>query len=471
MISAKARKYIYWGLFFHLLAVIFSVGFYRHDEQREVLQVVGHALGLYDQSYLSMQFRAMIRPWLQPLMYIWPSKIWLLFFKPNPFQLATLYRLLSSAIGIASLWSLYKTFEKDFKNQIIQDWYWFFASLLWFIPFLHARTSNENLCSSFFIFGLFFLMKDASESGFKNSVLAGFMFAISFVIRFQMAVMIAPTVLWFLLFRKYAWKKYFVLTFSFFIFVGLNTLLDSYNYGKFALTPYNYFYMNIIQKYAQEFGVTPWYDYFVQGFKDGVPPLSLFFIAVFIFLWVRFPKSLLTWITLPFFIIHCLIGHKEFRFIFPMILFLPAILPFLIQECDIQIKKSWKIFFLVFNIPLLAWVSLTPASNMMSYYEHLYYKEETVSKVYVSGPFEDYTKFYLKNDIQYVVYRPEEISALAKSEPRTYFLTRSLIERNEVLNQSQCHIDFSLFPRWIYELEMIKKRRTFRSYTLVECKN
>lgn len=471
MISAKARKYIYWGLFFHLLAVIFSVGFYRHDEQREVLQVVGNALGFYDRSYLSVQFQAMIRPWLQPLIYIWPSKVWLLFFDPNPFHLAALYRLISSTLGVASLWALYKCFEERFKDEVYQNWYFLLAGLLWFIPFLHARTSNENLCSSFFIFGLYFLEKDARITGLKNSIFAGLMFSISFIIRFQMAVMIATTVLWFLIFRKYSWKKYFALTLSFFVFIGVNTALDSISYGKFAFTPFNYVYMNIVQKFADTFGVTPWYDYFVQGFKDGVPPLSLLFIIVFLVLWIRFPKSLLTWITLPFLIVHSMIGHKEFRFLFPMIMFLPAIIPFLIKELKINVKNSWIIFFQVINIPLLIWSTLTPASSMMSYYEHLYYKTDPVTKVFVSGAFEDYTKFYLKNDIQYVVYKPTEVVKLVRSDSRVYFLARTLAERNEILMMSQCRIDFSLFPKWLYELEVIRKRRTFRAYTLVECKN
>lgn len=468
MLSAKSRKYIYFGLFFHLLAVIFSKGFYRHDEQREVLQVVGHALGFYDTSYLSMQYQAGIRPWLQPLLYIWPSKVWLFFFKPNPFYLAVFYRLISSAIGIVSLWTLYKCFEDRFKEVVYQNWYFFFAGLLWFIPFLHARTANENLCASFFIFGLYFLIKDKD---WKQAVLAGLMFGVSFILRFQMAVIIAPAVLWFLIFKRYSFKKYILLTVSFLVFVGISTALDSYYYGRFTFAPYNYFYMNIVQKYAQEFGVTPWYDYFVQGFKDGAAPLSLFFIFVFLVLWIRFPLSLLTWTTLPFFIVHCLIGHKEFRFLFPMIFLLPAILTFLIQEFKLDVKRSWIILFQVFNIPLLIYFSVTSASSMMNYYEHLYYKADPVTKVFVSGPFEDYTKFYLKNDIQYVVYKSSEIASLAKSDVRTYFLARTLDERNEVLSQSQCHIDFSLFPKWIYELKFIKKRRTFRSYTLVECSN
>ncbi len=471
MLSWKSKKYITIGLVFHLIAVIFSIGFYRHDEQREVLQVVGYKLGMYDSSYLSFQFHSMLRSWLHPLLYIWPSKIYLFFFNYNPFTLALLYRLISSVIGISSLWVLYKAFSKRFQDTFperFQDTFFFFAGSLWFLPFLHARTSNENLCASFFIFALYYLIQ---ESTWKNAIYAGALFGVSFVLRFQMALMIAPTVLWFLIFERYSFKKYLVLTLSFFAVVGFSAAIDSYYYGEFSFTPYNYFYVNLVQKYAAQFGVTPWYDYFVQSFKDGAPPLSLFFISVYFILWIRFPKSLLTWMTLPFLVAHSLIGHKEFRFIFPMIFFLPLILAFLVCEFKLELKKSWILLFQVFNIPLLIYFSVVPASNLMKYYEHLYYKTDIVNKVHVTSPFEDYTKFYLKNDIKYVLYKPVDMKALVTSDKKVYIFAMSLKERDLLLENSQCKIDFSLFPMWIYQLDLIKKRRTFRSWTLVECSN
>jgi len=470
MLSTKSKKYILIGLVFHLIAIVFSIGFYTHDEQREVLQIVGFKLGMYDSSYLSFQFQSMLRSWLHPLIYILPSKLYLLFFELNPFNLAFIYRLISSLLGIVSLWLMYTSFSKRFQDtfQRFQDTFFFFAGLLWFLPFLHARTANENLCTSFFIFGLYYLMKEVT---FKNAILAGALFSLSFILRVQLAFMIAPTVLWFLLFDRYPIKKYLVLTLSFFVVLAFNTMIDSYYYGRFSFTPYNYFYINIVQKYAAQFGVTPWYDYFLQALKDGGPPLSLLFIIVYLTLWIRFPKSLLTWISLPFFIVHSLVGHKELRFIFPMIFFLPAILAYLICELKIELKRKWIIFFLVFNIPPLLYASFVPASNLMKYYKYLYNKPAVVSKVYVTSPHEDFTKFYLKNDVKYELYKTEEMNSLVASDKKVYFFAMNLKERNLLLEHSQCQIDFSLFPVWMYELEFIKKRRTFKSWTLVECSN
>lgn len=468
MLSGTSKKYITIGILFHLIAVIFSIGFFRHDEQREILQMVGYKLGFYNSDYLSFQFHSQLRPWLQPLLYVWCAKIYSIFFSLNPNHLAMLFRFVSSLLGISSLWVLYKTFEDKFQDIKSQETYFFFAAFLWFLPFLHARTSNENLCSSFFIFGLYYLSKKIS---LKGAFIAGILLGVSFLLRFQMVVMITSTVLWFLVFRKYSFKSLVVLISGFLLIVAISTAIDSHFYEQLTFTPYNYFHVNIIQKYAAQFGTTPWYDYFIQSFKSGIPPLSLFFILTFFFLWIKFPKNILTWITFPFFLVHCLTGHKEFRFLFPMVFFLPIIYAFLKIELNLITKKSWVILFQVFNIPLLLYFSFVPASNLMRYYEHLYYKKNLVDKVYVTNPFEDYTKFYLKNDIKYILYHPSEVKKLVGSDKKVYFFAMNLQERDLILKNDQCQIDFSLFPEWLYNLEILKAHKTFRSWTLVECSN
>jgi phosphatidylinositol glycan class B len=39
--------------------------------------------------------------------------------------------------------------------------------------------------------------------------------------------------------------------------------------------------------------------------------------------WVKKPGSPLTWVTLPFFLTHCVLAHKELRFLFPLVLSAP----------------------------------------------------------------------------------------------------------------------------------------------------
>ncbi len=452
----------------HLLAVIFSAGYYNRDEQTQVLQIVGVKLGMFGSQYLDYQHLSAIRTWFHPTLYIWCAKLYLLFFPLNPFHLATLFRLASSLLGITSLWYLYKSFKNTFKTEAETNTFFFFLATMWFLPFLHARTANENLTTSFFIFGLYSLTKNEN---IKFAIFAGIFFALSFITRFQMCVMIATTVLWFLIFNKYSWKNFAVLVSSFALVLGLSTLIDTWFYGHFTFTPYNYFKVNIIEKYVAQFGTSHWYEYIREGFKSGFPPLSLVFITAFIILWIKFPKSLLTWVTLPFFVVHSLIGHKELRFIFPIIFFLPVILTFLIGEFKINLRKSWVIAYLLLSIPAMLYTSLTPASNLINFNKYLYNKPDRINKMYVSTHFDEVAKFYLKNDIEYIEYKPEEVEKLMNASGKKYFFTMSLADRDLVLTHSQCKKDFSLFPDWIYEFDLIKKRRTFKSWTVVECSN
>lgn len=109
----------------------------------------------------------------------------------------------------------------------------------------------------------------------------------------------------------------------------------------------------------------------------------------------------------------------------------------------------------------------------MKYYKYLYDKESIVSKVYVAHPFEDFTKFYLKNDIQYPMFQAneEEVNRILKAEKESYFFAMNIDERDLILKNTECQSDFSLFPKWIYDISFVKKMRTFRSWTLIHCKN
>src|SRR5262249_55482539 len=63
--------------------------------------------------------------------------------------------------------------------------------------------------------------------------------------------------------------------------------------------------------------------YFPQFLASALPPISFILGAGVLLAWIRKPRLSLTWVTLPFFLVHCLLGHKELRFLFPMVLAVP----------------------------------------------------------------------------------------------------------------------------------------------------
>lgn len=468
MINSTSKKYIYWGLFFHFAAVIFSIGYYNHDEQRQVLQMVGYKLSMIDKSFLDFQYQSQIRSWLHPIMYVWIGKIYLLFAKPDPFHLAMVFRFFSSLLGISSIWVLFKSFKTKLSFEISSENYFLFSSLMWFIPFLHARTSNENLCTSFFIFGLYFFKKSGK---FKDYFWCGFLWAFSFFLRFQMAFMIIPAMIWSLFGDnlKARLKNFIPFTLGFLLMSIINTLIDFYYYGNLTFTPFNYIEVNFFKHYLTQFGTSPWYEYVSEGFRYGPKPFSLLFILSFFLFWLKRPKDLITAMTLPFFIIHSFIGHKELRFIFPIIMFLPIIMTILLDELPYINQKKLKIFFLFFNIPLIIYNSFIPASSLTIFYRHLYYKSKLVDKIYVFAPYEDYVKFYRKTEIKYPIINESELHQIVQNSNYSYFIATSSEQREAFSRETKCHQDYTLAPNWIYEISFLKHSKKFKKWSFFEC--
>jgi GPI mannosyltransferase 3 len=79
----------------------------------------------------------------------------------------------------------------------------------------------------------------------------------------------------------------------------------------------------------------------------------------------------ITWITLPFILAHCLVSHKELRFLFPVLYFLPVMFVLLndgsksMKWFSDLINRKWlKISFLAVNSLLLLYFTFKPADNI-----------------------------------------------------------------------------------------------------------
>jgi hypothetical protein len=82
---------------------------------------------------------------------------------------------------------------------------------------------------------------------------------------------------------------------------------------------FDYFRINLLENKTADYGTDPFFAYFYLIPANVFAPIALVLLASLLILWIRKPKHVLVWITLPFFVFHCLVGHKEIRFIFPLI--------------------------------------------------------------------------------------------------------------------------------------------------------
>lgn len=125
----------------------------------------------------------------------------------------------------------------------------------------------------------------------------------------------------------FAHKRYTVNDLSIYIGIGLISLLfsvtvDSYFYGFFVVTQWNFLYFNIIKKVNAHYSVEPWYWYFVSGLPSVLGPVFLIFAYTFVKNFKHLKRndidSKLTVTVLWTLFVFGTIAHKEQRFVLPL---------------------------------------------------------------------------------------------------------------------------------------------------------
>lgn len=386
------------SLLTHLFAAIYSQGFHKLDEITGVLRYSAYKLGILKESQLISEYLFQIRPWFQPALYTFFGKIYLFFSKEfNPHHFTTILRFFSAALSFLAHFFLAQECVKSFKNLFAKNLSFLTLLLFWCFPYIHARPNSENFASALFILGTTYLLRmakiDLFESSKTRGVLQissrpafaiGLLFGMSFIARFQMSVAIFFTLIWFLFFAKLSIKSFCSILGGILVFFLINMVLDFWGHGQWSVTFYNYFHYNVFKGVASQLGVDPWYQYLIKSFTKGLPPLSVLYFTGVIYLLLKRPLSLCCWIILPFLFVHSIIGHKELRFIWPILPFaLLSFAKFADEKQVLSARKFRSVGYLLFSLNLvgLIIVSFRPAYSQIGLYQLIYKKN--IKEIYI----------------------------------------------------------------------------------------
>ncbi len=299
----------------HGIASFTSYGFHHPDEHFQILEWANYFVGnTPDASHLPWEFASQIRPWFQPMLHAFFIKAFMALGIFEPFNAAVFFRLIYAALNIWSLIALWNHFRE--KYELSSKWFLVLGSL-WFFPYIHVRTSSENLAGIFTSFALLSLVRSPA-SFFKAGILFGF----AFIARYQMALGIAGLALALLIRDRGVRKQHWSLFGGFLIPVAIGTLLDRWGYGNWVFTPYLYYKVNIVQNVAASFNPYPWYQYLIW-ILQLLPMISLPLLYGMIRFSMRERLNLFAWFAFSFFFLHWFITNKEYRFLFPILNFAP----------------------------------------------------------------------------------------------------------------------------------------------------
>lgn len=401
----RYKRLILLALTLHLITAWFSTGFLHPDEHFQNFEfMMGRWWGL-GTDHLPWEFAAKMRPWLLPSV-ISLSKFIL---HIEIFSLETFWRFANTLFGFFSL--LYFIKSSRLRRHHERFAMWLTCAFFWFLPFIHSRVSGENIGTSLFILGLIPLLSQNEQKGVAKAILGGVLIGLGIQLRYHLGFMLIGL----FIFKHKQIKPLALCLIGIIIATAIGAVLDTLGYQTFSLTPWNYLSENIVHNRAAFYGVSPWYWYMTRIHTMLYPPISIFIVTSFLWQWITRPKTLITAMTLPFFLIHCLVGHKEMRFLVPLIPFAVIVggsyYGWLLKNFKLFTPKNWRGFIkliLVLSV-LLSFVSgIKPASNDYAFLEKWGEIEAT------SAP---ETVYYLGAESAFNMYQLEARS-LIKNAPR-----------------------------------------------------
>jgi phosphatidylinositol glycan class B len=370
------------GLVVQILFAVTATGFYHPDQHFSIVEFSSYQSGEQHAADKVWEFRNPVRPTLQ--VYVFTVWHWLMKMAgiSNPYLEMTLLRIVLSLFQFIVFNLVLLHFLKDEQKKTVH-----LSALIlnfsWFLPYCRTLFNSE-MVSSVFFFGtvLLFDLKRKQNPGFVFLMLIGFLFALSFYFRFQTGFFLAGFGLWMLI-TKQPFRFFSGMAAGFITGCFINIALDYGFYGHWVLTPYEYFHANIVAGRAASFGTDSVLKYiFTFIALLTVPPLSLLLLFYLIKSLAVHWKHVLFLSVVVFFIGHSLVGHKEERFMFPVLSVLPVMAGWGIPALSAYLKRTKKIirflfrFFIYFsailNLLLLILLMLNPYSQNIRFTSKLY---------------------------------------------------------------------------------------------------
>jgi GPI mannosyltransferase 3 len=423
---------------------------------------------------LAWEYAAKSRSGLQPFIaycVIGTARFWGC---TDPFFQTFLLRLGSglAAFGLYFVWL--RRLLSDFEGEKAQGFFIVLCCTAWFMPFVLVRFSSENTAATAFFAGLYLLLYnfENNKKTYFKFFLAGFLLGLSFFFRFQMAFALIGLGAWLIFIQKTPLKTLTLLFLGGLLSFVLNTVVDFWLYGAWVLSPVRYFTANILEHKAASFGTEPFYWYLPDLVLKTIPPIGLLFFIGFFGGCFTQKRHVFTWITLVFVFAHSMVGHKETRFLFPLLLpffYLsamgcvrvwqyfqtqkPIFLPFL---------RVFLIFCIIINALLLCGRCVLPAENLVAYHRYLYqYSKQNPSIEIVSLETDIYQDtesaqhFYKTPSTTQTLPNTAALQAfLNEKKPNFIVLVKKYTTTPTNLNGYTAQPLYNLLPQWLHHFNI-----------------
>jgi len=443
------RIILFSGLVIQIIWAINAIGYWHPDQHHSIIEFATYKLGITPAELMAREFPEQVRQTLQVYVFLGFYKVMQFLHLDNAYTAHTILRLITSLLNF----TLYNyIILRTFKNNRRLTLYTLLiiANFSWALPYVKTLFNSETF-GGLAYFSAILLYKYFSTRSMTvwRAMLVGFVLSLAFFFRFQMGFAMLGLGIWLTFFEKASSKTIAGMATGFLIGTAFNVLVDSTYYGEFAFTPYTYWKINIIDARATGKVEPIWHYVGNLALFLTAPPVSfilLFFLGKGLYKKFDDPYSLSV---IFFLLVHCLVPHKEPRFLFPVLGILPVIigyglgdyldqLPDKIGKRDFAVGIRSLVFVSVLvNTVLLVILLLVPVAQHIAFTKTLneYFDKDVPVTVifYQRTPYETQTvqniaSYYLHSkkpniELMTVNDRSEFLERMNNHEKGTYFVS------------------------------------------------
>ncbi len=299
-----------------LVTAWFSVTFYFPDEHFQVLEFMSFKLGITPASSLPWEFGARIRPCFQPGVYFLIARPLIASGITDMFTITFILRLLTGLFSLTALALFVRALLPTIEGEDERRAFVRYLPLFGFLPYLFVRTSSETFSAAFFALGLAMALERRTLS---RMALAGLLCGLAFESRYQTGLLGLGLFAWLAVIARERPASLATFLGGGVAALVIGALADHWGYGAWVFPPLGYVDVNLVQGVAaHQFGREPVVAYLYLLPAQIFFAITLVLMSGVVAMWLRNPRHVVSWASLPFVLAHIVIAHKEARFLFPL---------------------------------------------------------------------------------------------------------------------------------------------------------
>ncbi|CAN8299895.1 unnamed protein product [Cochlearia groenlandica] len=313
--TRSTRRIFVFCLAFRVVNALLIQTYFNPDEHWQSLEVAHRTVFGY--GHMTWEWKRGIRSYLHPMLFAFLYRFLQVTGLDTPYVMRKAPRLMQSVFSALGDLYLYKLADALYGEKVA-SWSLFCQMANWFMFFCMNRTFSNCLETVLTIMGLYYwpCIRDNSKDYPVNRKWGLVIAALACAIRPTSAIiwLYVGILELFLTPNKTKFIALEVIPIGSLV-LGFTCFLDRLMYGSWVIVPLNFLKFNFLSSGGDYYGTHPWHWYFSQGFLVMLFTFTPFSIVEMIKSKNQKLSALVLWVLA----IYSILGHKEFRFVLPVL--------------------------------------------------------------------------------------------------------------------------------------------------------